>query len=414
MTHIKRHLKGKLLAALGASPVVFLNGPRQAGKSTLVKEIAKKDFPAEYVTFDSTIQIAAATSSPESYLRERKGALIIDEVQLVPDVFRALKTVVDELRHAQGGKLKGRFLLTGSANIMALPKLSDPLVGRMGVLTLYPVSSVEAVQGNGDFIERLFAGDFLADKGKRKITELIRAATFPEISGVPAGERPSWFDGYLTTILQRDVRALAEIEKLNTLPNLLRILANRAGGLVNDAEIARDAGLNPMTSRNYKTLLKMLFLTFELAPWYRNIGKRLVKSPKGYLTDTLLLCHLLQYDLEDMEKNRPELFGHVLENFVATELLKLISINSQKIDLLHFRTGDNKEVDFVLEKLNGQLAGIEVKKRDTVEPSDFKGLQELQTLAGKDFVCGLVLYRGRDVVPFGKNLWAVPLANLWG
>jgi predicted AAA+ superfamily ATPase len=225
--------------------------------------------------------------------------------------------------------------------------------------------------------------------------------------------RTSWFDGYLTTILQRDVRALAEIEKLSTLPNLLRILASRAGGLVNDADIARDAGLNPVTSRSYKTLLKMLFLTFELAPWYRNIGKRLVKSPKGYLTDTLLLCHLLQYEMDDLEKKMPELFGHVIENFVATELLKLVSCNDEKLKLLHFRTSDNKEVDFVIEKPNGQLVAIEVKNRDRVEQSDFKGIQQIKDLAGKDFVSGIVLYRGREVVPFGKDLWAVPVSNLW-
>ena len=246
-----------------------------------------------------------------------------------------------------------------------------------------------------------------------KLADIIKRATFPEISGATARMRTSWFDGYLTTILQRDVRALAEIEKLSTLPNLLRILASRAGGLVNDADIARDAGLNPVTSRTYKTLLKMLFLTFELAPWYRNIGKRLVKSPKGYLTDTLLLCHLLQYEMEDLEKKRPELFGHVIENFVATELLKLVSCNDEKLKLLHFRTSDNKEVDFVIERPNGQLVAIEVKNRDRVEQSDFKGMQQIKDLAGKDFVSGIVLYRGREVVPFGKDLWAVPVSNLW-
>jgi uncharacterized protein len=413
VTHIERHLKNNLLAALDAHPVVFLNGARQVGKSTLVQELAKKDFPAAYVTFDSTMQMAAAASSPTTYLRERKSALIIDEVQLVPEVFRALKTVVDELRQEQKGSVKGRFLLTGSANIMALPKLSNPLVGRMGVLTLYPISSAEAVQGNGNFIERLFLADFSAAKERYKITDIIRSATFPEISRASAKVCTQWFDGYLTTILQRDVRALAEIEKLSALPNLLRILASRAGGLMNDAEIARDAGLNHMTARNYKTLLNMLFLTLELSPWYRNIGKRLVKAPKGYIIDTLLLCHLLQYDVEDIEKNRPELFGHILENFVAVELLKLIAHNTHKMQLLHFRTGDNREVDFVLEKQSGQLAGVEVKSRDSVTAADFKGLQELQTLAGNDFICGIVLYRGRDVVPFGKNLWAVPLANVW-
>ena len=412
MSHIKRHARDRLLEALNVSPVVFLNGPRQAGKSTLVQSIAKKDYPAEYVTFDSTTQMAAAANSPESYLKERKGALIIDEVQLVPEVFRALKVVVDELR-LEHPKLKGRFLLTGSANIMALPKLSDPLVGRMSVLTLYPLAASEALGGKGNFIERLFNKDFEVGSTKHKLADIIRLATYPEISGSEKLERTTWFDGYLTTILQRDVRALAEIEKLSTLPNLLRILANRAGGLVNDADIARDAGLNPVTSRNYKTLLKMLFLTLELAPWSRNIGKRLVKSPKGYMSDTLLLCHLMQYELSDLEQNRPELFGHVLENFVATELLKLMTFQNEKMDLYHFRTSDNKEVDFVLEKSNGQLAAVEVKQRDSVSKADFKGLEELQRLAGHDFICGIVLYRGRDVVPFGQNLWAVPVSNLW-
>jgi predicted AAA+ superfamily ATPase len=412
MSYIKRHTRHRLLEALNVSPVVFLNGPRQAGKSTLVQSIAQKDYPAEYVTFDSTTQMAAAANSPESYLKERKGALIIDEVQLVPEIFRALKVVVDELR-LEHPKLKGRFLLTGSANIMALPKLSDPLVGRMSVLTLYPLAAAEALGGDGNFIERLFNKDFEADSSKHKLAEIMRLATYPEISGSEKLERTTWFDGYLTTILQRDVRALAEIEKLSTLPNLLRILANRAGGLVNDADIARDAGLNPVTSRNYKTLLKMLFLTFELPPWSRNIGKRLVKSPKGYMSDTLLLCHLMQYELSDLEQNRPELFGHVIENFVATELLKLMTFQNEKLDLYHFRTSDNKEVDFVLEKSNGQLAAIEVKQRDSVSKADFKGLEELQRLAGQDFICGIVLYRGSDVVPFGQNLWAVPVSNLW-
>jgi predicted AAA+ superfamily ATPase len=413
MVSINRHIRTRLLKALDASPIVFLNGPRQAGKSTIVQDLSKNEFPAEYVTFDSTTQMAAAVNAPMSYLKERKGALIIDEVQLVPEIFRPLKIVVDELRQEQSNKLTGRFLLTGSANIMALPKLSAPLVGRMSVLTLYPVSSAEALGGKGDFIDRLFNKDFTADNGEHKISDVIRASTFPEISGADAQERTNWFDGYLTTILQRDVRALAEIEKLSSLPNLLRILANRAGGLINDADIARDAGLNPVTSRNYKTLLKMLFLTFELTPWYRNIGKRLVKSPKGYMTDTLLLCHLLQYELSDIEKNRPELFGHVLENFVATELIKLMTFNETKLDLFHFRTSDNKEVDFVLERPNGQLAGIEVKQSDSVGKSDFKGLIELQDMTKDDFACGIVLYRGRDVVPFGENLWAVPMSNLW-
>ncbi|MBM3610159.1 MAG: ATP-binding protein [Alphaproteobacteria bacterium] len=410
MNYIKRKIKTKLLKALGVSPVVFLNGPRQAGKSTFVQALAKEQFPAEYVTFDNATQMAAATNAPESYLKERKGSLIIDEVQLVPEIFRPLKITVDKLR--QESTLRGKFLLTGSSNIMALPDLSGPLVGRMNVLTLYPLSGAEVLGGTGQFIDGLFNKDFVPGDNK-KVRDMMYLATFPEISGADESERTLWFDGYLTTILQRDVRALAEIEKLGMIPNMLRVLANRAGSLINDADIARDVGLNPVTSRNYKTLLKMLFLTFEVSPWYRNIGKRLVKAPKGYIIDTLLLCHLLQYEGKDLEINRPEIFGHVLENFVATELLKLMTFQSDRMNLYYFRTSDGKEVDFVLEKPNGQLVGIEVKKRDQVDSSDFKGLEELQSLTGKDFICGIVLYSGQEVVPFGKNLWAVPISNLW-
>ncbi len=412
MAHINRRIQNRLLAALSLSPVVFLNGPRQAGKTTLVRKIADKEYPAEYVSFDNATQMIAATNSPESYL-ERSGALIIDEVQLVPDIFRGLKIAVDGSRLKPGPTESGLFLLTGPANIMALPKLSDALVGRMNVLTLYPYAGAEVLGGKGDFIERLFNKDFEADGGGVKLSDAIHAATYPEISGAGAQKRVEWFDGYLTTILQRDVRALAEIQKLSELPNLLRILASRAGGLVNDADIARNARLNLVTSRNYKTLLKMLFLTFELAPWYRNIGKRLVKSPKGYLTDTLLLCHLLQYELRDLERNRPELFGHVFENYVTTELLKLMSFCRDKTEMFHFRTSDNKEVDIVLEKPNGHLAAIEIKLHDSISRSDMKGLEELQRLTGNDFICGVVLYRGSEVVPLGENLWAVPVSNLW-
>jgi uncharacterized protein len=411
---IPRQLTDHVLFALKNHPVVFLNGPRQAGKSTLVQHLNKKAFPASYVSFDNATQMAAAASSPESFLKSRKGAMIIDEVQIVPEIFRALKLVVDEIRLKDKKHSNGRFLLTGSANIMALPKLSDPLVGRMSVKTLYPFSGCEIVGGKGDFLQRLFAMEFESSTKKARLGEVITCATFPEISGVGVAERASWFDSYLTTILQRDVRLLSEIEKIAMLPNLLRVLASRAGKLMNDAEISRDLGLNPVTSKAYRGILQAMFLQFDVEPWYRNIGKRLVKSPKGFLVDTLLLCHLLDLRLETMRERKPEVYGHVLENFVATELMKLLSFSNVRAKLLHFRTSDNKEVDFVLERPDGSLAGIEVKAADRVDGGDFKGMRVLQEIAKDDFVCGIVLYNGHDVVPFGDQLFAVPISALWG
>ena len=156
-----------------------------------------------------------------------------------------------------------------------------------------------------------------------------------------------------------------------------------------------------------------MFLSFDVRPWYRNIGKRLVKSAKGYLVDSLLLCHLLDWNLDDLCQRKPDLYGHVVENFVATELLKLLSFTDLRANLMHFRTSDGKEVDFVLERPNGSLAGIEVKTASRVEMGDFKGLKVLQKETGADFICGIVLYTGRDVVPFGEKLYAVPISALW-
>lgn len=413
MKHIKRNLTENILFSLENSPVVFLNGPRQAGKSTLVQRLSQGVYPAEYVSFDSATQMAAATASPEAFLTQRDGSLIIDEVQMVPELFRSLKEVVDELRLTDKGTSNGRFLLTGSANIMALPKLSDPLVGRMSVKTLYPLAGCEVLSGKGDFLSQLFACNFALVTNKTSLNEVMRMATYPEISGRNSRQRNEWFDGYLTTILQRDVRVLAELDKISLLPTMLRLLATRAGSLINDADISRSIGLNAVTSKSYRGILMAMFLSFDVSPWYRNIGKRLVKSPKGYLMDSLLLCYLLDWNLDDLSVSKPDLYANVVENFVATELLKLLSFSDIRANLLHFRTSDGKEVDFVLERPNGNLAGIEVKTASRVSNKDFKGLKVLQESAGNDFVCGIVLYTGSDVVPFGDKLYAVPLSVLW-
>lgn len=418
MDRLSRQLTTRILDALKVSPVVFLNGARQSGKSTLVHGLVNvmgnKRQPVNYVSFDRATQMAAASAAPESFLTESEGKMIIDEVQMVPEIFRALKVVVDEQRLKEGPKANGRFLLTGSANILALPKLSDALVGRMSVMTLHPFCTAETINGKCTGLERILSLNFkrMSDRGL-SITDAIGKSTFPELVLKTGKDRSIWFDGYLNTIMQRDVKMLSELEKISVLPNLLRVLATRAGNLLNDSEISRDVGLNSVTGKSYRNILKMMFLTFDVPPWYRNIGKRLVKSPKGYLIDTLLLCHMLDMNMEDIAKNKPDIFGHVLENYVATELTKLISFSDTKLQLLHFRTSDNKEVDFVLERPDGAVFAIEVKKSESVNVNDFKGIKELAALTPKEFIGGIVLYAGKEAVPFGKDLWAVPYHVLW-
>ena len=413
MQYVTRRLSDEVLFSLKNSPVVFLNGPRQSGKSTLVRMLIRNDYPAEYLSFDDESQMAAARLSPENFLNNLKGPTVIDEVQMVPSLFRALKLAVDEARFRDKKQSNGRFLLTGSANITVLPELSDSLVGRMSVKTLYPFAACEISKGKGDFPERLFSLDFADTKDASSVNDVIRLATFPEISGKPHRECGEWFESYQMTMLQREARIIGEVEKIDLLPRLLRILTARAGDLINDENIARDMRLKLATSKKYRGILKAMFLTHDVLPWYRNIGKRLVKSPKGYLVDTLLLCYLLDWDLAKMRERRPELYGHVVENFVASELRKLLSFSGIRAELRYFRTDSGKEVDFVLERPDGSLVGIEVKTSDYVNSDDFKGLETLRDITKDDFICGVVLYTGNNVVSFGGGLLAVPLSALW-
>ena len=408
-------MEGRILNALQGFPVVYVSGPRQAGKSTLVQQIADYEWPAEYVTFDEATMLGAAETNPESFLRAFEQNAVLDEIQMVPKLFRVLKLLVDEFRRANPTSANGRFLLTGSASIMALPKLSDALVGRMNVLTLYPLSALELTQGEGSFLSRLLTNDFKPETINKnyKHTEIIRGATFPEIRDKTSERRRQWFEAYITTIIQRDVRQLADIAKLGILPNLLKVLAARAGGLINEADIARTIDQNAVTTKNYRILLQMLHLSIDINPWFRNIDKRLVKAPKGYIIDTSLLCHLQQIDLDKAESFDPLVFGRLFENFVVSELLKQLTSSESSARIYHFRTSDNKKVDIVLEQPNGKLAGIEIKSRDQVSASNFKGLRELYKQTGNDFVCGIVLYRGNKLVPFGDKLWAVPVDLLW-
>lgn len=413
MQYVKRRLSDKILFSLKNSPVVFLNGPRQSGKSTLARMLLRDDYPAEYLSFDDESQMAAARVSPENFLNNLRGPVVIDEVQMVPSLFRPLKLAVDEARLRDKERSNGRFLLTGSANIMVLPELSDSLVGRMIVKTLYPFAACEIFKGKGDFPERLFSLDFADIEDSLSVNDVIRSATFPEISGKSERECGEWFDSYRMTILQREARMIGEVEKIDLLPKLLGILAARAGDLINDENIARRMRLKLAASKKYRDVLKAMFLTHDVLPWYRNIGKRLVKSPKGYLVDTLLLCHLLDRDLAEMRERSPELYGHVVENFVASELRKLLSFSGIRAELCYFRTESGEEVDFVLERPDGSLAGIEVKTSDRVNSDDFKGLETLRDIMKGDFICGVVLYAGNKVVSFGEEFLAVPLSVLW-
>jgi len=406
-------MSGLLRKTIAERPLVYLNGPRQAGKSWLAQNLNPGQ-DINYITFDSPLVLASAKAAPEKFIKSlpTDRLSVIDEVQLAPEVFRLLKISIDENRTK--GRNSGLYLLTGSANLMALPGLSDALVGRMSVLTLLPISSGEYKQTDFNFITGLFNEDLGYKKyGDYDLLDVITHATFPE-QALSAQNTPRWYDDYLNTIIQRDVKSIADIRKPEKLIMLLSFLVLRAGGLLNNSGLAQEAGLAMATYESYKSFLINTFIIFQLQPWAKpgRLNKRFIKSSKLFFNDTNLLVYLMRRDIHEIFRNDRPSAGHVFENFIATEIMKnaapLIDIN-----VSHFRTSDGKEVDFVVEKHNGDTIGIEVKLDMSVKQEDFKGLKVLKEAVGEKFVKGIVIYTGREIVPFDDDMWAVPVCYLW-
>ena len=410
---LKRHLGPLLTEALADTPVVLLNGARQTGKSTLVQALAAAQ-GRRYLTLDDRVVLAAVRNDPAGFVAGLQGPVALDEVQRAPELFLDLKAAVDRDRQP------GRFLLTGSANVLLLPGLADTLAGRMEVLTLWPLSSAE-LQGQVGLnrAEALFDGatELVEPQpcDRAMLADTLLMGGFPEVvARSTQRRRAAWLEAYVETVLQRDVRDLAQLDQLSELPHLLELLAARSGGQLNLAELSRSTRLPQTTLRRYFALLQTLFLVHLVPAWARNPGKRLVKTPKVFVPDTGLLCLLTHLDKSRVAAGAaPGLPGGLVETYVAAQLQQHLAFSSRGLTLWHYRTQAGVEVDFLLEDRAGRLTGIEVKASASVDASDFKGLRHLQDSEPEAFQRGIVLYGGRERVAFSERLVAVPLSWWW-
>jgi predicted AAA+ superfamily ATPase len=408
---IERALAASLRAALEDTPAVFVAGARQTGKSTLVQAHARREGGWTYRTLDDLATLASARADPQGFVESLGDRVILDEVQRVPGLFLPIKAAIDRDRRP------GRYLLTGSANVLALPRVSESLAGRMEVLTLWPLGQAEMERVDPAFIDACFQvrPDRLRVEvaGREDLVHRMLRGGYPEVVGRRRDEaRARWFDAYVTTLMQRDVRDLAAIEGIAELPRLLQTIAARTGGALNVADLGRTLGLNQMTLKRYLTLLRTLYLLVQLPPWFENLGKRLARSPKLYLNDSGLLAHLAGIDADGLAR-RPADLGPVAETFVVMDLMKMAPGSVARPSLFHFRTSAGQEVDVVLESRKRELVGVEVKAGATVTEADFKGLRALQGLVGARLKCGVVLHAGKEILPFGPRLWAAPIEALW-
>jgi len=410
--YYSRRITNEIVNNLKTFPVVFVNGARQTGKSTLVERLLTKQYSSDYISLDDLSNLSAAAKDPVNFINNLQIPVTIDEIQRIPELFFPIKKFVDT------EKKNGMFVLTGSANILTIPKISDSLAGRMIIHTLWPLSQGEIHKQKENFIDLLFSEkSFSSPKNKLTFEELnamLLTGGYPRLLGITdTKERAKWFNSYIDAILQRDVRELANIEKITELPHLLNIIAGRAASLSNIADLGRVLKISYTTLKRYYALLKMIFFVVELPPWSTNREKTLIKTPKVFLNDSGLLCHLLRYDDTTFIADRSKL-GPVLENFVFMELKKQISWSDNQPGIYHFRTQAGREVDVVLEGKNKKIIGIEVKAAVSVNADDFNGLEKLKEVAGEKFTRGIVIYLGEKVISFGKNYFAVPLQILWG
>lgn len=394
--------------ALQDTPVVIVVGPRQCGKTTLVRDLVKSQ-GREFLTMDDETQLAAAVSDPTGFVRDL-DRVTIDEVQRTPDLLRAIKLSVDQDRRP------GRFLLTGSANLLTLPRISESLAGRMEIVNLLPLSRAEILGRKAAFLKAAFSGKMNRPTtlvlGK-DLVDAVLLGGYPEmLRREDPKRRQAWARDYIRAIVQRDVRDIAEVEKLDQIPRLLQVLAHHSGQLTNFTQIGGQIGFDDKTTRKYVSILEQLFLVRRVEPWLRNQLKRLVKTPKLHFLDSGLLATLLGATQERATKDRG-ILGMLLETFVFSEVLKQASWFDESCTVYHYRDKDQNEVDLVIEDRAGRLVGIEIKASATVNTGDFKGLRRLAEACGNDFQIGVVLYDGQAAASFGNRMFAAPISSLW-
>lgn len=415
-----RGIQRRVTEALADTPVVLINGPRQSGKTTLVRQFATAE--RVYLTLDDLNTLSSAHNDPQGFVQSLDTA-VIDEVQRVPELLLAIKLAVDRDRRP------GRFLITGSADVMSLPRVADSLAGRIEVLSLLPLAGAELSGSAGLWLDDVFAA-LVADgkpptvaqaqarqEGGGALVRRVLAGGYPEALRRTVGaRRTAWARNYLEGIIQRDVRDIAAVEKLSTMPKLVFALAQMSGQLCNYTQLGGQLGLDAKTVSRYMAMLEQLFLVRRVPAWSTHTLSRVVKTPKLQFLDSGLLCSLLRLGETAVAQDRTT-FGRALECHVYGELLRLGSWASEPVEVMMYRDKDQLEVDFVVERGPLHIVGVEVKAAATVRDADFAGLRRLSAHAGEAFLGGVLLYDGIDTLPMGRAagrpLWAMPLSTLW-
>jgi len=407
---VDRHAYPLVEEALRYARVVLLLGPRQAGKSTLVNRLAERGAVKRAVTLDDRLTRDAALADPTGFASGLEQGIAIDEVQRAPDLLLAIKQIVDR------DDAPGQFLLTGSTNVLTAPRILDALTGRTDVIVLWPLAQSELEGSTGNLVDQLFAGTpptlTNAPIGPPAWVDRAILGGFPEVRTRPAGrQRDRWFESYLTSLIQRDLRDMSDAQKLSEMPRLIRVLASQAAGMLVSDRVAQRVGLSTKTIQSYVRLLETVFAVRTVPAWRPGLTARERLASKVFLGDTGLLAHMLGANA-DRASTDPQVTGRLYENFVAMEIVKQLVWTERHVEAYHYRR-DRREVDLVLEAHDGTVVAIEAKASASLGASDRQALVELRDTLGERFRAGVLIHTGAETVPLGERLWALPVSSLW-
>ncbi len=413
MALIPRGIESELRDILSVSRAGAIIGPRQAGKSTLAKQLQAAGVVPNYFSLDDEAMRAAARADPDGFALSLARPAVIDEVQRAPQLMLAIKQILDR------DQTPGQFLLTGSADLITARVVADALPGRVEYVNLWPLSQAEIAGRQTSVIDVLFDGTppriSGAPKGRVASTELVLAGGFPDARARTPHQRGRYFRSYVQTILGRDLPEIGDVRiDSSKLEQLLGLLAARTSGLVNYAALGRELALDDKTVKAHAELLRQLFLLYRLRPFSTNLGARQVKTPKLLLTDTGMAAALVGVDASRYSApDQGAVAGMLFETFVLMEFVKQATWGGTPVQLFFYRDTDMREVDLVIESTSGDVVGIEVKSAATARASDTRGLCLLRDRLGPRFKAGIVVYSGEHTLPLGERIWAVPLCGLW-
>lgn len=403
-----RYLQNKLQIALEDTPVVCLLGARQCGKTTLAKQLGDN---RSYINFDDGAILTAAKQDPTGFIQGLPEKVILDEIQRCPELMPAIKASVDKRRTA------GRFLLTGSANLLLLPSVQESLAGRVEILNLHPLTEQEKQHYSGNFLQRLLEkpltakiiGDQAAIEG---VAEAVCTGGYPEPNTRSEVRARQWHQQYLKTVIQRDVKDIAAIRDEDELMRMTQLLAYRTATLLNMSKLANELDISRETVQKYLSILERLFLVTSLPAWHRNQAKRLIKSPKIHFVDSGLAATLNGLKVADWHDYTID-FGSVLESFIVQQLIVQASWLDEELYFSHYRDKNQYEVDLVIEQ-GRKTWGVEIKKAASIQSKDGAGLERLAQQSGEQYQGGVLFYCGNNCLPLKtKNSFAVPINWLW-